>query len=162
LPGPAQEYYDEWLFRLLDLSLRSALDQPDLANGETGDQEPRVVASTAILAGKASPGGPSAAPAPPQRGRFIGQCRSKLVDVLTRKKACDVEVSRINASAPAGVAPRLREVELVARNIQNFTRDQPSITNELQLPDWDQPAKLAWPPPQTPLASLAVQGMAAC
>jgi hypothetical protein len=36
LPGPAQEYYHESLFRLLDLSLRSALDQPDLANGETG------------------------------------------------------------------------------------------------------------------------------
>jgi hypothetical protein len=36
LPGPAQEYYDESLSRLLDLSLRSALDQPDLAIGETG------------------------------------------------------------------------------------------------------------------------------
>jgi hypothetical protein len=48
-----------------------------------------------------------------------------------------------------------------ARNLEGFTRDQPSITNELQLPDWDQPVKLAWPPPQTPLAVLAVQGMAA-
>ena len=87
--------------------------------------------------------------------------QSKLVDVLTRKKACDAEVSRINGSAPAGVALRLREVELVARNLEGFTRDQPSITNELQLPDWDQPVKLAWPPPQTALAVLAVQGMAA-
>ena len=59
------------------------------------------------------------------------------------------------------MALRLREVELVARNLEGFTRDQPSITNELQLPDWDQPVKLAWPPPQTPLAVLAVQGMAA-
>jgi hypothetical protein len=56
------------------------------------------------------------------------------------------------------VALRLREVELVARNLQNFTREQPSITNELRLPDWDQPAKLAWPPPQTPIAVLAVHG----
>jgi hypothetical protein len=84
-----------------------------------------------------------------------------LVDVLTRKKACDVEVSRLNGSAPAGVALRLRAVELVARNLAGFTRDQPSITNELRLPDWDQPNKLARPPPQTPLAVLAVQGMAA-
>jgi hypothetical protein len=87
--------------------------------------------------------------------------QSKLVDVLTRKKACDAEVSRINGSAPAGVAVRLREVELVARNLGGFTRDRPSITNELKLPDWDQSNKLAWPPPQTPLAVLAVQGMAA-
>ena len=34
LSGPAQEYYDEWLFRLLDLSLRSALDQPDQRMGK--------------------------------------------------------------------------------------------------------------------------------
>jgi hypothetical protein len=59
------------------------------------------------------------------------------------------------------VALRLREVELVARNLEGFTRDRPSITNELKLPDWDQPAKLAWPPPQTPLAVLAVQVAAA-
>ena len=52
-------------------------------------------------------------------------------------------------------------VELVARNPEGFTRDQPSITNELRLRDWDQPNKLAWPPPQTPLALLVLQGMAA-
>jgi hypothetical protein len=61
--------------------------------------------------------------------------QSKLVDVLTRSKACDAEVSRINGSAPAGVALRLREVELVARNLMGFTRDRPSITNEIRLPD---------------------------
>jgi len=36
LPGPAQEYYTNRCSDLLDLSLRSALDRPDLANGETG------------------------------------------------------------------------------------------------------------------------------
>jgi hypothetical protein len=87
--------------------------------------------------------------------------QSKLVDVLTRSKACDAEVSRTNGSAPAGVSLRLREVELVARDLAGFTRGQPSTTDELRLPDWDQPAKLAWPPPRTPLAVLAVQGMAA-
>jgi hypothetical protein len=59
------------------------------------------------------------------------------------------------------MALRLRGVELVARNLDGFTRDQPSITNELGLRDWDHPAKTAWPPPQTPLAVVAVQGMAA-
>jgi hypothetical protein len=83
------------------------------------------------------------------------------VDLFESAKAVDEEISRINGSEPPGVALRLRQVELVARNLEGFTRGQPSITNELRLPDWDQPAKLAWPPPQTPLAVLAVQGMAA-
>jgi hypothetical protein len=87
--------------------------------------------------------------------------QSQLVDVLTRKQACDAKVGRINGSAPPGVALRLREVELVARNLDGFTRDEPSITKELRLPDWDQSNKLAWPRPQTPLAVLAVQGVAA-
>ena len=84
--------------------------------------------------------------------------QSKLVDLLTRMKSCDAEVGRINGSAPAGVALRLRAVELVARNVEGA---EPSIINELRLPDWDQPAKLAWPRPQTPLGVLASQGMAA-
>ena len=84
--------------------------------------------------------------------------QSKLVDLLTRMTACSAEVGRINGSAPAGVALRLPEVELVARNLEHFTRDEPSITNELKLPDWDQPTKLAWPRPRTPLGVLALQG----
>jgi hypothetical protein len=87
--------------------------------------------------------------------------QSKLVDLLTRVKACDAEVGRINGSAPDGVRRRLHEVELVARNLEHFTRDERSITNELRLPDWDQPRKLAWPPPRTPLGVLASQGLAA-
>jgi hypothetical protein len=84
---------------------------------------------------------------------------NKLVDLLTRKKACDAEVGRINGSAPAGVALRLREVELVARDLKGFTRGEPSITNELSLPDWDQPTKLVWPPPQVPLAVQVAASM---
>jgi DNA repair exonuclease SbcCD ATPase subunit len=87
--------------------------------------------------------------------------QSKLADLLSRIEGCDAEIGRINGSAPAGVALRLHKVELVARNLERFTRDEPSITNELRLPDWDQPSKLAWPPPQTPLAVLVLQGMAA-
>jgi hypothetical protein len=86
--------------------------------------------------------------------------QSKLVDLLSRIKACDAAVSCANGSAPDGVAQRLREVELVARNLERFTRDEPSITNELKLPDWGQPAKLAWPRPQTPLGVLVSQAMA--
>jgi hypothetical protein len=87
--------------------------------------------------------------------------QSKLVDVLTRKQACDAKVGRINGTAPAGVTLRLREVELVARNLDGFTRDEPSITKELRLPDWDQSNKLAWPRAQATLGLLVLQGMAA-
>jgi hypothetical protein len=87
--------------------------------------------------------------------------QSKLVDLLSRIEGCDAEIGRINGSAPAGVALRLHKVELVARNLERFTRDEPSITNELRLPDWDQPSKLAWPPPRMPLAVLVLQGMGA-
>ena len=87
--------------------------------------------------------------------------QSKLVDVLTRKKACDAEVSRINGSAPAGVALRLREVELVARNLKGFTRDRPSITNELKSPDWDQFEQVGVAAAANAAGKLAVQGMAA-
>jgi hypothetical protein len=70
--------------------------------------------------------------------------------------------SRTGPSAKRNLARRRPlEAELVARNLDRFTRDQPSIADELRLPHWDQPTKLAWPPPQTPLAVLAVQGMAA-
>jgi hypothetical protein len=53
--------------------------------------------------------------------------QSKLVGLLGRIRACDAEVGRINSSAPDGVALRLREVELVARNLDGFRRDEPSI-----------------------------------
>jgi hypothetical protein len=85
----------------------------------------------------------------------------KLIDLLIRKKACDAKISRINGSAPAGVSTRLREVELVARNLRGFTQGEPPISKELRLPDWEQSNKLAWPPPQTPLGVLVAQSMAA-
>ncbi len=86
---------------------------------------------------------------------------AELIDLFTRQKVCDAKVSRINGSAPAGVKLRLREVELVARNLERFTRDTPSITKELRLPDWKKSDKLAWPPRQTPLGVLVAQGMGA-
>jgi hypothetical protein len=71
---------------------------------------------------------------------------SQITDLFGRAAECDRNVARINGSAPRGEHRRLREVELMARNLERFTRDEPSITKELKLPDWDQPTKLAWPP----------------
>src|SRR5450759_867893 len=84
---------------------------------------------------------------------------AQFVDLFSRAEAVDREVSRINGSAPSGEHRRLRQVELVARGLKGFTRGEPSITNELSLPDWDQPTKLVWPPPQVPLAVQVAASM---
>jgi hypothetical protein len=88
-------------------------------------------------------------------------CATRIADLFARIAANDEALSRLHQRRPAGVALRLLGAELVARGLEGFTRFALSIAGELKLPDWDQPAKLAWPPPLTPLAVLAVQGMAA-
>jgi hypothetical protein len=71
----------------------------------------------------------------------------------------DKEVSRLNGFAPDGEHRRLREVELEARGLDSFTRDNPSIAKMLQLPDWEQQSKLVWPPPRVSLAVQVATGM---
>jgi hypothetical protein len=82
--------------------------------------------------------------------KFVAQ----VVDLFSRAEAVDREVSRINGSAPPGEHRRLRQVELVARGLNNFSRADPPITKAVQLPDWTNGAKMAWPPAEP---SLAVQ-----
>jgi hypothetical protein len=82
--------------------------------------------------------------------RFVAQ----LVDLFRRAEAVDKEVSRVNGSAPSGEHRRLRQAELVARGLDNFSRADPPITKAVQLPDWTNSENMAWPPPQP---SLAVQ-----
>lgn len=86
---------------------------------------------------------------------------AEIVDICTRIAANDAELSHLHQARPAGVSLHLRSAELKARNLEDFSRDVPSITKGLRLPDWDRPTKTAWPPPQTPLAVLATQGMPA-
>jgi hypothetical protein len=55
---------------------------------------------------------------------------------------------------------RLKQVELEARGLDGFTRDNPSIAKMLQLPNWEHSAKMAWPPRETSLAVQVAAGMA--
>jgi hypothetical protein len=74
---------------------------------------------------------------------------AQLVDLFKRIAECDREVSRINGSAPSDEHRRLLEVELHARGLDAFTRDEPSIITELlKLPNWGDSARMAWPPPR--------------
>jgi hypothetical protein len=86
---------------------------------------------------------------------------TKIADLFTRTAECDREGSRINGSAPSGEHRRLRSVELTARGLDSFTTANPSIAKTMQLPDFEHSAKMAWPPPSTPLAVLASQAMPA-
>ena len=50
-------------------------------------------------------------------------------------------------------------VELVARGLDTFSRDQPSLARTVQLPDWECSSKMAWPASQVPLAALMAQSI---
>ena len=78
----------------------------------------------------------------------------RIIDLFTRIAANDVALSRLHQARPAGCALHLAEAELAARNIECFSRANPSIAKTLQLPDFDHSAQLAWPPPKP---SMTVQ-----
>ena len=84
---------------------------------------------------------------------------AQLVDLFECIEAVDKEVSRINGSAPSGEHRRLRQVELIARGLDNFNRANPPITKAVQLPDWTNSEKMAWPPPQPSLAAVFALSM---
>jgi hypothetical protein len=70
---------------------------------------------------------------------------AKIVDLLTRMGANDAGISNLHIVRSAGVQLHLLEAELVARGLEQFTRDMPSITKELQLPAFEPGRPLAWP-----------------
>jgi hypothetical protein len=71
---------------------------------------------------------------------------AKAVDLYQRIEACDRESDRINLNAPDNELRRLRGVELVARNLDAFSRSQPSIVKTCVLPEWENSSENAWPP----------------
>jgi hypothetical protein len=52
------------------------------------------------------------------------------------------------SGAATGVALHLRGAELEARDLECFTRSEPSIAATLKLPTFEPGERLAWPPPQ--------------
>jgi hypothetical protein len=92
-------------------------------------------------------------------GEIYPKVANQLVDLFTRLKANDAELAGLHRARPSGTGLHLATAELSARNLDGFTRDDPPITKGLQLPDWANAAKMAWPPPQVPLGVLMAQGM---
>ena len=79
------------------------------------------------------------------------QLTAQLVGLFRRVEVVDKECSRVNSKAPSGER-HLRGVEPAARNLEEFTAANPSIAESLQLPDWEQSDRMAWPPPKPSLA----------
>ncbi len=73
---------------------------------------------------------------------------AELVELFRLAEEVDEEVRRVNGSAPTGAHARLRGVELVARDLDGFSRDQPQITKTVRLPDWQRSSDDLWPPRQ--------------
>ena len=79
-------------------------------------------------------------------GKVYPSAVAAIVDVLDRIAAFEGRASALHGSKPAGVKGLLLSPELIARNLDGFSRDQPSIVRELKLVDWSNSSKLAWPP----------------
>jgi hypothetical protein len=70
---------------------------------------------------------------------------AKVVDLLVRMAANNAEISNLHSARSSGVKLHLLEAELVARGLERFTRDVPSITKELKLPAFEPGRPPAWP-----------------
>lgn len=68
---------------------------------------------------------------------------SRFIDFAERTAAVDKECARFNMPG----------VELTARNIESFSRSEPSIIEAVRLPDFGLSDRMAWPTPQPPLAA---------
>jgi hypothetical protein len=75
-----------------------------------------------------------------------------LVELLQRIAACDRESSAINGDAPDDEFRRLSRVELLARQLEQFSSETPSIIQNVTLPDWTGSSTF-WPLPQPSKAS---------
>jgi hypothetical protein len=86
---------------------------------------------------------------------------TKIADLFARAADLDHRLSELHGSRPSGSKGFLLSTELVARNLTEFSRDEPSISRTLALPDWQDSAKLLWPPRETPTAVLIADSIAA-
>jgi hypothetical protein len=77
------------------------------------------------------------------------QVVATLVNLLARVAECQKECGRVAETAASGEPRRLLGPELHAKRLTSFTRDMPSFTRDLRLPNWERPATAAWPPRRT-------------
>jgi len=84
-----------------------------------------------------------------------------LVSLFARVADLDHRLSALHGSRPSGAKGTLLGAELVARDLDEFSRDTPSLTRELRLPDWQESNRLIWPPRELPASVLLAEAVAA-
>lgn len=84
---------------------------------------------------------------------------AQLVSLFARISANDSALSALHGSRPDGAKGFLLGAELAARGLDAFTRDEPSITRELQIPSWTELCRLSWPPRELPAGVLLAESM---
>jgi hypothetical protein len=78
-----------------------------------------------------------------------------IVQMFSLAAEVDRTISHLNETAPDGIDRRLRPVELTARCMTAFSRDNPSLAANTVLPRWDASARTLWP--AKPATSLAAE-----
>jgi hypothetical protein len=76
---------------------------------------------------------------------------NKLSDLFIRIAAHRQRISALHQRRPSGVQS-VRDPELIARNLDGFDRERPSLLAEVRLLDWPN-GRETWPPPQPSMAS---------
>jgi len=71
----------------------------------------------------------------------------EMAAILQEAAAVAEEVTAVNIASPPG-GGHLLGPELVARGLQSFSRDAPSIIEKTALPSWEPGGKPLWPPPR--------------
>jgi hypothetical protein len=86
---------------------------------------------------------------------------AQLCELFHRAEALDQKCDRINSEAPNGESRRLSGVELTARNLEGFSRSEPSVVDGVKLPSWSQSDRLIWPAHKIPLSVRVATSMIA-
>jgi hypothetical protein len=66
-----------------------------------------------------------------------------------------------HGSRPSGAKGFLLGAELIARNLPDFSRDQPSLVRELTILGWAESDKVVWPPRALPASVMVADAVAA-
>jgi hypothetical protein len=73
---------------------------------------------------------------------------TKIANLFRRMLDFDAELSRLHQARPAGTSQHLLGPELVARGLEQFTRNERSLIGEVQLPGFKPGQPCVWPPPR--------------
>ena len=86
----------------------------------------------------------------------------KIADLFSRIDENTGAISDLHGEAPRGEWRRLVDAELVSRNLDRYTAEQPPLRDNLKLPRFDRPTDIAYPVPPSlnPYATVMLDHIA--